>query len=317
MSDPKVAYVLGSGAVGMALTACLVSDGRRAVAVRVRNNEAIEETVSVSLHYGADRIVVPVETVGLSKLTSLDGIVAVTAKSYANRAIALALKNTAIRGPLVVMQNGVDVEKPFLEAQLPEIYRCVLYLTSQGTSDNEFEFHSIKSSPIGTVKGDEAGLDSTVMALTTNRLPFHPETNIQREIWKKAIINAVFNSICPLLDADNGIFVHDQAVAELAKDVVTECLALTDRLKLGLTRAELVEQIMQISKSSDGQLISTLQDIRSGRETEIEFLNLGMARTAAAQHPRIDLPKTELLGRMTLAKSKHTDKHNKSLEQTP
>ena len=304
MSDPKVVYVLGSGAVGMALTACLVSDGRRAVAVRVRNNEAIEETVSVSLHYGADRIVVPVETVGLSKLTSLDGIVAVTAKSYANRAIALVLKNTAIRGPLVVMQNGVDVEKPFLEAQLPEIYRCVLYLTSQGTSDNEFEFHSIKSSPIGIVKGDEAGLDSTVMALTTNRLPFHPETNIQREIWKKAIINAVFNSICPLLDADNGIFVHDQAVAELAKDVVTECL-------------ELVEQIMQISKSSDGQLISTLQDIRSGRETEIEFLNLRMARTAAAQHPRIDLPKTELLGRMTLAKSKHTDKHNKSLEQTP
>jgi 2-dehydropantoate 2-reductase len=65
-----------------------------------------------------------------------------------------------------------------------------------------------------------------------------------------------------------------------------------------------MEQIQQISKGSDGQLISTLKDIRNGRETEIEFLNLEMARMAAAQHPRIDLPKTELLGKMTLAKSR-------------
>ena len=83
-----------------------------------------------------------------------------------------------------------------------------------------------------------------------------------------------------------------------------ECLALTDRLALGLGQEELMEQILQISKSSAGQLISTLQDIKAGRETEIEFLNLEMARTAAAQQPKIDLPKTELLGRMIQAKSK-------------
>jgi 2-dehydropantoate 2-reductase len=148
------------------------------------------------------------------------------------------------------------------------------------------------------------GLDSIVLALTTSRFPFHSEGNIQREIWKKAIINAIFNSICPLLNVDNGVFVREQAVAELAMDLIAECIALTDRLGLGLTRDELMEQTLQISKSSDGQLISTLQDIRNGRETEIEFLNLAMARTAAAQQPRIDLPRTELLGRMTLAKSK-------------
>ena len=69
------------------------------------------------------------------------------------------------------------------------------------------------------------------------------------------------------------MFSREQAVAELAKDIVRECLDLTDRLGLGLTHDELMEQILQISKSSDGQLISTLQDIRNGRETEIEFLN--------------------------------------------
>lgn len=297
MSDANVVHVIGSGSVGAALAACLVSEGRRAVAVHTRNVDAPWTKVMTTLHYGADRIEVPVEAVGLSRLTRFDGIVAVTAKSYANGSIALALKNKEIIGPLVVMQNGVGVERPFLETHLADVYRCVLYLTSQGTAENEFGFHSIKSSPIGIVRGSEATLAATVAALSTNRLPFHREDNIQREIWKKAIINAVFNSICPLLDVDNGVFAREPAVTELAKEVVTECLTLTDRLGLGLTSKELMEQIQQISKGSDGQLISTLQDIRNGRETEIEFLNLEMARTAAAQQPRIDLPRTELLGK--------------------
>jgi 2-dehydropantoate 2-reductase len=60
---------------------------------------------------------------------------------------------------------------------------------------------------------------------------------------------------------------------------------------------------MLISKRSDGQLISTLQDIRSGRQTEIEFLNLEIARVAAALQPSLDLPSIELLGKMIAVKS--------------
>jgi 2-dehydropantoate 2-reductase len=99
MGDERVVYVLGSGAVGMALAACLVKDGRRPITVRTRNDEALRETITVTLHYGADRVEVPVETIGLSKLTRLDGIIVVTAKSYANGAIALALKKKVISRP--------------------------------------------------------------------------------------------------------------------------------------------------------------------------------------------------------------------------
>ena len=71
---------------------------------------------------------------------------------------------------------------------------------------------------------------------------------------------------------------------------------------MGLRETELMEQIMLISKGSN-QLISTLQDIRSGRQTEIDFLNLEMARVADSMHPRLHLPRIELLGKMILAKS--------------
>ncbi len=223
MSETLVVYVIGSGAVGMALAACLAVEGKSSVAVRTRHADAQRGTVNVTIDSGLERITVPVETIGISQLKTLDGVVAVTAKSYANGKIATELKRKTASGPLVIMQNGVGVEKPFVEAGLPEIHRCILYLTSQGTAENEFAFHFIKSSPVGVVKGTETGLNNAVSALSTAKFPLHVETNIQREIWKKAVVNAVFNSICPVLEEDNGIFVRDPAVAELADGVVKEC----------------------------------------------------------------------------------------------
>jgi 2-dehydropantoate 2-reductase len=304
MNKADVVYVVGSGAVGMALVACLTKAGRRAVSVRTSRADAPPKTEKLVLVQPTDRLEVSVETIGLSMLQSMNGMVAVTAKSYANAYIARELAKKLISGPIVILQNGVSVEYPFVEAGFREIYRCVLYLTSQRVSAREISFHSIRSSSIGTIIGNGAGLDYVVDALSTSRFPFHAEQRIQREVWKKAIINAVFNSICPLLETDNGVFMRSSPVAELANEIVNECLVLTNKLGLEFSPSELIEQILEISKSSDGQLISTLQDIRNGRETEIEYLNLEMARVATAQQPPINLPKTELLGRMTEMKAK-------------
>jgi len=309
MSETGRIYILGAGAIGSPLAAYLASAGRSVVAVRTSRNDVARDTFSISVHNDVDNLKVSVETVSLSKLASLEGIIVITAKSYANKSIALELKRKTVRGSLVIMQNGVGVERPFLDAQFPEVHRCVLYVTSQETSTNDFAFRSITSSPMGVVKGSETDLEKVVGKLSTRGLPIHIDANIQREIWKKAIVNSVFNSICPLLDTDNGIFVRDTEAAKLANEVVMECIPLANRLNLALTASELMDQIMLISKRSDGQLISTLQDIKSGRETEIEFLNLEMARVAASQQPRIDLPRTELLGKMVLLKAMQRKTH--------
>ena len=119
----------------------------------------------------------------------------------------------------------------------------------------------------------------------------------------------MFNSICPLLDIDNGVFVRDAAARDLALEIIHECVTLTDRLNLGLglglSENELMEQLLRISQGSSGQLISTLQDIKQGRPTEIAFLNLEIARVAAALQPQLTLPRTEFLGKMIEAKSRY------------
>jgi 2-dehydropantoate 2-reductase len=302
MGPEKTIFILGSGAVGFPLVAYLTNAGRAVVAVRTSRNDVPKSTITVTVHDRSNRISTPIETISLSRITNLNGTIVIATKSYANKAIALELKDKAAAGPVIIMQNGLGVEKPFLDAHFSPIFRCVLYVTSQATSEYDFTFRPITSSPIGIVNGDESGLKKCVEGLTTDGFPFRLEANIQREIWKKAIINSVFNSICPLLDVDNGVFARDEDSRNLAREVVSECVTLTDRLHLGLSESELMEQIMLISNGSD-QLISTLQDIRSGRQTEIEFLNLEIARVAASMQPRLHLPRIEILGKMILAKS--------------
>ena len=316
MSLNEAIYILGSGAVGFPLAAYLTDAGRKVIAVRTSRQDVLPETVTVTVQNGVNRLSARVETVSLSQLTRLDGLIVVATKAYANAAMALALKEKAATGPLVILQNGVGVEQPFLEAQFSPIYRCVLYVTGQTASEYEYTFRPVTASSIGIIQGDETGLKHCVEILTTDGFPFRPEANIQREIWKKAIINSVFNSVCPLLEVDNGIFIRDEAVASLAREVVGECVALTNRLGMGLSEHEIMEQIMLVSKRSDGQFISTLQDIRAGRPTEIEFLNLAIARVAASIQPQLQLARTEILGKMILAKSMQSQKERQKPGQT-
>ena len=303
MDQNEKIYILGSGAIGFPLAAYLADAGRNVVAVRTSRSDVPKSTITVTVHNGENHISIPVETISLSKLAALDGTIVIATKSYTNKAIALELKNKAATGPIVIMQNGVGVEKPFLNDHFSPIYRCILLLTSQAISEYEFTIRPISSSPIGVIDGNESDLMKCVEKLTTNGFPFRSEINIQRDIWKKAIINCVFNSICPLLDVDNGVFVRDKEIENLAAEIVKECITLTDRLKMEISESELMDQILRISKRSDGIQISTLQDIKNHRPTEIEFLNLEMARVAAAMQPELHLPRTELLGKMILAKS--------------
>ena len=302
MHNQETIYILGSGAVGFPLAAYLTNAGRTVVAVRTSRSDVPKSTINVTVQDGTNRITAPIETISLSNLTDLDGILVIATKSYTNEAIALLLKERKATGPLIILQNGVGVERPFLDAGFGAVCRCVLYVTSQPTSEFQFSFRPITASPIGIMAGPEAELSKWVEQLNTDGFPFRAEPKIQKEIWKKAIINSVFNSICPLLDVDNNVFVRDEATANLARQLVKECITLTDRLNIGLSESEVMQQIMRISTGSK-QLISTLQDIRNGRQTEIESLNLEIARQAASLQPPLYLPQTEWLGKIILAKS--------------
>jgi 2-dehydropantoate 2-reductase len=132
---------------------------------------------------------------------------------------------------------------------------------------------------------------------------FKAEPDIQATIWKKAIINSVFNSVCPLLETDNGIFHRDASVLGIAKRVIQECVAVAQESGIHLNAGEVEEGLLLISKSSEEQLISTLQDIRNKRKTEIETLNFAIVAVAKRLGKADMVMQTKLLGELTKLKS--------------
>ena len=301
--------ILGGGAVGLPLAACLAERGREVQVVRTRAETAPEPWLHAIVRAaGRERIFAQIPSCSLAARPRLDDLVVVAVKSYANAAIAAALREKRFEGTIVILQNGLGVEQPFLDAGFTRVLRGVLYMTSQIASSSpekmEVDFRAIASSPIGVVRGSEADLAECVQALSTSAFPFHAEAEIQRAAWKKTIINAVFNSLCPLLEADNGIFAREPAAEDLAREIICECLAAAAGCGIVLTEVDVIEQVLKISRGSDGVLISTLQDIRAGRPTEIEALNLEIARIASTLNPPLSLPKTELLGKLVREKSR-------------
>ncbi|MDE3155318.1 MAG: ketopantoate reductase family protein [Acidobacteriota bacterium] len=304
MSDGATVYVLGAGAIGSALAVHLQASSRKVVLVRTSRSglaEAPDTLVVRSLQGDEVRATLP--AVSLDRLDRFDGILVISAKSYANPAIAAALAARGAVAPLVLLQNGLGVEEPFLAAGLPGVYRCVIFATGEKREDGSVSFGSVRPSPIGVVRGDRDALHQIVQALDTPAFRFAEDGDIRRTVWQKAIINAVFNSICPLLEIDNGVFHREEDARRLAGGIVTEGVAVARSLGVDLDRDGLMQQILAISRGSDGQAISTLQDIRRGRPTEIESLNLEIARVGGRATPPVPAERTELLGRMVALKA--------------
>jgi 2-dehydropantoate 2-reductase len=298
-------FIIGAGAIGIPLATALAIHGRDVVLVSARDGaKRMSSDARVRFGGEAEMVGVRIEQVPLAELRELTGTVVIAIKAHANEAVAAALASRQVRGELMVMQNGLGVERPFLSCGFDTVLRSVLYVTSQTLPDGTVEFRQIASCPMGVVAGDAGRLAGCVAALSLPRFAFHGHSHIEAEVWRKTVVNAVFNSICPLLEVDNGVFARDAGAVAVARQIIAECVALaSDRGGL-LDEDEVMEKILKISGGSDGVMISTLQDIRAGRETEIENLNLELARIGAAADPEHALPITGALGRLVLLKSR-------------
>lgn len=295
-------YIIGNGVIAKALAVTLSGKGKKVIIIRgsIDDQPAYTTQIEVEVDGGTLQAEVTIST--LSNYTELNGIVLLTNKSFGNEELAEKLKTKAKNTPIVFLQNGLHIEESFIKLDFTELYRCVLLATSQSVSANKVRFRLVAPSPVGLIKGSNGMLHSVVNELNTENFSFKEESNIQKLIWKKVISNCVFNSICPLLEIDNGIFHRNEAALEIAKTVISECIAVANENGIDLTAAEVLQNVIAISNMSDGQKISTYQDILNKRETEIETLNFAVAKLALLTGKN-HVPVTALLGELTKIKS--------------
>lgn len=299
-------YIIGAGTIGKALAVFLHLEGRSVTLLRssIDQQTSYIEHIRVNMAATSVEASIPVRT--LSSMQELTGIVVLATKAHSNEQLAAALRPRIGSSPIIILQNGLGVEQPFVENDFPAVYRCVLFATSQVVGSHSLQFKPVSASPIGHIHGHELYTDEIVNSLNNPYFPFKGEADIQPIIWKKAIINCAFNSICPLLNVDNGVFHRDEQVLALARRVINECLNIATEYGVLLTSDDVTNNLLRISRSSDGQLISTLQDINNKRPTELKYLNSAIVELASRQNKAHLVEQTKLLGELTLQKSRLT-----------
>lgn len=295
-------YIIGNGVIAKALAVALKINGRNVTILRGSVEEKSEHSESIQVETGGEILEAEITVSSISNYEELDGLILLTNKSFGNPELAAKLKFKTKKSPIVFLQNGLHIENCFIEQDFSALYRCVLMATSQSVTDKKVQFKLVAPSPVGVIKGSDDTLKSIVDALNTDIFSFRTEADIQKLIWKKVISNCVFNSICPLLETDNGVFQRNDAVLKIAKTVISECLAVATNSGIRLTEDEVLENVLSISRMSDGQKISTYQDILNKKETEIETLNFAIAKVAG-QMTNIQVPVTALLGELIKIKS--------------
>lgn len=280
-------HIIGAGAIGQALAVMLHHAGKEVMLIRRTPARSLPITVQLPAeNLEANILVGTLADIG-------HGPVLITAKSFANAAIAVKLRD--VKAPVVLLQNGLGIEAPFTN---PSLYRCVLLVTSQFDGEGVVRFKPVSACPVGTIRGKQ--LDELIKTLNNPWFRFEAVSDIQPLVWKKAIVNCVFNSVCPLLETDNGIFHRNAPALAIARRVINECAAVAAAQRIALTIQEIEDSLLHISRLSDGQYISTLQDIRAGRPTEIDTLNAEIVRLAG----KLPVSETRLLGELTAIKSK-------------
>lgn len=305
MSSQHKIYIIGAGAIGKVLAVLLTLEHKKVVIIRgsIDDHSKGTENIVVEMN-GTQTLAATVEISTLSNFAVLDGIIVCTNKSFGNQRLSKDLRTKYGNSPLVILQNGLGVEQPFIDTGFGHIYRSVLFATSQPVAPNIFRFKPVEASPIGLIKGNTATLDLVVRELNSHYFEFVASPDIRPVVWTKTIVNCVFNSVCPLLETDNGIFQRDETVLNIAKDIITECVSVAKQSGINIEFDKVVDKLLLISSASAGQLISTYQDIINKRETEIESLNLAVVKIAQDMKLGNNVKQTGLLGELIKQKSK-------------
>lgn len=104
---------------------------------------------------------------------------------------------------------------------------------------------------------------------------FHVELSATAEarVWEKLAINAAINPLTALVDAPNGLLIDNPAANQLARLAATEAALVARAKGLDVDPRRAATRTLDVAMATRQNTSSMLQDVRSGRPTELEAIS--------------------------------------------
>ena len=96
--------------------------------------------------------------------------------------------------------------------------------------------------------------------------------DIEREIWRKLMINVAINPICAIAGVRNGALAEVPELWHQAIEAMREAEAVARASGIDLGDSDSESYLRKVVESTSENRVSMLQDLMAGRKTEIDVL---------------------------------------------
>ena len=287
----------GAGAVGLSLASCLLKNGENVDLI------GREDTVSALKQNGLHRTglfgdftAAPDSFGAFSSLKELPeteyDFILVCTKSFDTRHAAdqIAAVPFLNKAPVVLCQNGWGNAEIFAETFSRDRIKSGRVITGFRRPHKHQVDITVHADAIhlGSLFGHGvSGLEPLSAAIDAGGIPCEVTPTISKDLWAKMLYNCMLNGLSTVFDVHYGLLGESAHTRELMKNIAHEVYAVMNAAGYS-THWERAENYIEIFYKFQlpptyNHEPSMLQDVRSGKRTEIDALN-GAVVALGQQH---------------------------------
>ena len=267
--------VFGAGSVGSFIGGLLSEKYDVTLLGRKHHMEAIEAN-GLKITGKTEKLVHPKVWHSLGDLNDIDLII-LTVKAH-NTATAMNDMVPYIRDDTIVLslQNGLDNVETIRRMMKKEGH-ILAGITSHGimrADDGHIHHAGHGETVIGeTVASGRGFADAIAEMFNTVGIQTRVTPNICGEMWAKAIVNAGINPITAITGLPNGFLLKVPSLTALLERTCSEAIQVAIAAKIRLPPCNIIEKTKDVARRTEQNRSSMLQDIETGRRTEICSIN--------------------------------------------
>lgn len=206
----------------------------------------------------------------------------------ADAAFASVRPQLADDAVIVIMQNGIRFQRELSRQRPPGTVFCLS--TSFGAWRRQ-PFHIVPAgrgeSWLGHLYNTpdaDLMLQQLRLELPSARMNIQPEPDMLQRLWQKFAINCAINGLTVMYNCRNGELLSIAAAREHCERLCQEITRLMQALPETPAMPDLWRHVQQVAAATQDNVSSTLQDIRSGRPSEIDHFNGYLCELAERHH---------------------------------
>jgi 2-dehydropantoate 2-reductase len=274
--------VVGCGAVGSLFAANLALLDDVEVWAYDLSREHVDAINANGLRLsGAGEVVGQVRaTTDAAELPPCDFGIVATKAMHTEPAIA-ATAHAFADGAVASVQNGIGNEETLAE-HVPRVIRGTTFPAGRILEPGHVQWDVKGDTTLGPFEPSPARrgeIQRLAEACTRAGLPTTAVADARGPQWRKVIFNAATNPVGALTGLTHGRVCEDPPLRRLVSGLVDEgkAVASAQGITLDADPEELIDHAARPEVAYDHKA-SMLQDVEAGRQTEIDYLNGGIAR---------------------------------------